>query len=122
MPIVAALLSDISQIDETAGEFIVDGTLTLSGNYPTNGDTLDLSQLGIPSNQVPRLVEIFEVTPAPGPQSGWFFTYLPGTTQANGLMEAFNGTTQFTTQAYGNPPFAIAGFALRFRAWFPSFI
>lgn len=120
MAMVAALLSDISQVDETAGECIVDGTITLSGNYPANGDILDLSQLGIASSVAPRYVEIFEVTPAPGPQSGYSFTYLPGTTIANGLVEIFNGIVQFAAGAYGAPPFAIAGFALKFRAWFPS--
>ena len=106
-------------MDHTQQQVIVDGTLTLSGTYPTNGDTLSFAALGIPSNQLPTKVEIYEVTPAPGPASGYSFVYLPGTTQANGLMEAFNGTTQFTTASYGTPPFAITGFALRFRAWFP---
>lgn len=122
MPIVARLLQDVSQIDDTAQEFIADGTLTLSGSYPTNGDTLDLSQLGIPSNSLPVRVQIFEATPAPGPASGFFFVFLPGTTQANGLMEMFNGTTQQTTATYASIVGGITGFVLRFRAWFPSFI
>ena len=122
MPIAVALITDTSQIDSTLNEFIVDGTLTLTGTYPTNGDTLSLASLGIPSNSLPNKVEITETTPAPGPQSGYAFRFVPGTTQANGLMEVFNGTTQFTTQAYGTPAFGITGFALKFRAWFPAFI
>lgn len=109
-------------LDITQQQVIVDGTLTLSGTYPTNGDTLSFAGLGIPSNQVPTKVQIYEATPAPGPASGYVFVFLPGTTQANGLMEAFNGTTQLTTGAYGTPPFSITGFALKFRAWFPLYV
>lgn len=105
--------------DRTQNEVFVDGTLTLSGTYPTNGDTLSFGGLGIPSNQLPNKVEIYEATPAAGPASGYAFIFLPGTTQFNGLMEVFNGTTQLTTGAYGTPPFAITGFTLKFRAWFP---
>lgn len=108
-------------IDHTQQEFIVDGTLTLSGTYPTNGDTVNLAGL-CPSNLVPTKVEIYEATPSPGPASGYAFIYVPGTTAANGLMEVFNGTTQFTTQAYGSPAFSITGFALRFRAWFQAYV
>lgn len=109
-------------LDLTQQQVLCDGTLTLSGTYPTNGDTLSFAGLGIPSNQVPTKVEIYEATPAPGPASGYSFVFVPGTTQANGLMEVFNGTTQFTTASYGTPPFAITGFALKFRAWFPNFV
>lgn len=109
-------------IDSTQCQFIATGTVALTGTYPTNGDTLDLSQLGVPSTGLPLQVELWETTPAPGPQSGYTFLYVPGTTQANGLVEAFNGTTQFTTQAYGTPPFAITGFQLSFRAYFPSLV
>jgi len=124
MPIAVALNTNElpNSIDHTTNQFIVDGTLTLSGSYPANGDTLSLAGLGIPSNQPPNLVEIFEATPAPGPASGYAFRFLPGTTQANGLMEVFNGTTQLVAGAYGAPPFAIVGFALKFRAYFPKFV
>ena len=109
-------------VDTTQQQFIVDCTLTLTGNYPANGDTVNLQNLGIPSNQLPNKVEIYEATPSPGPASWYAFVYLPGTTQANGLMEVFNGTTQFSAGAYGAPPFAITGFALRARIWFSKFV
>lgn len=122
MPIAATLQTTIP-VDATQSEFIATGILTLSGSYPTNGDTLDLSQLGIGANSVPIKVEIFETTPAPGPASGFNFVFLPGTTQANGLMEMFNGTTQQTTATYASIVGGITGFALRFRAWFtPAFV
>jgi len=121
MPIAVAL--NINQlpnpIDRTQNQVVAYGTLTLSGSYPANGDTLSFAGLGIPSNQLPTYVAIYETTPAPGPQSGYAFRYVPGTTQANGLMEVFNGTTQFSAGAYGTPPFSITGFTLAFRAEFP---
>jgi hypothetical protein len=117
-----AAKATVTSIDNTQNSFIVTGTVALSGTYPTNGDTLDLSQLGVPSSSIPFFVELLEQTPSPGPASGYAFSYLPGTTQANGVMEVFNGTTQFTTQAYGTPPFAITGFVLGFRAYFVSLV
>ena len=101
--LTASLLTDISQVDFTLRSFEVDITITASGSYPTNGDTLDLSQLGIPMSQNTFLqVEIWEATPAPGPAYGASFLYLPGTTTASGLMEIFNGTTQITTGTYAS--------------------
>jgi hypothetical protein len=109
-------------VDVTQQEFIVDGTVALTGSYPTNGDTLDLSQLNVPSDLVPNKVELWEATPASGaPASGYAFVFLPGTTQANGLMEMFNGTTQVTTQTYAALALP-AAFVLRFRAWFSKFV
>ena len=109
-------------LDKTQQEQIVDGIITLSGSYTANGDTLSFLGLGINSDQVPNKVEIYEATPAPGPASGYQFVFLPGTNQGNGLMEIFSTEgTQFSG-AYGTPPFAIAGFVLKFRAWFPLFL
>jgi len=106
-------------IDRTQQGIIVYGTIALTGSYTANGDTLNFATLGLPSNQIPMMVEIFETTPAPGPGSGKAFVYLPGTTQANGLLEIFTGGVQQTAGAYGTPPFAIAGFQLSFQAMFP---
>ncbi len=123
MPIAAALITDTSQLDNTQNELLVEGTLTFTGSYPTNGDTLDLSQLGIPSNSLPRRVEVFEATPAPGPAYGASFVFLPGTTQANGLLELFSGTTQIATDTYANIFGAVAAtIVVKFRAWFAPFI
>lgn len=114
--LTAALLTDTSQIDSTLREFVVDGLITATGSYPTNGDTLDLSQLGIPMSQNTFVqVSIWEATVAPGPAYGGSFLYLPGTTTANGLMEIFNGTTQITTGTYASIFGSIAA-VLRFTA------
>lgn len=125
MSATAALLNSIqpNPVDVTQQEFIVDGTVTLAGNYPTNGDTLSLAGLGIPSNQLPTKVELFEATPAPGPATGLSFVFVPGTTQANGLLEVFSGSTQESTATYASILGAVAAtFVLRFRAWFPKFV
>ena len=111
----------LTKIDFTGNALIAYGTIALAGSFLSNGDVLDLSQLGVPSAQLPTWVELFETTPAPGPQKGAHWSYVPGTTQANGLIEAFNGTTQLTvtTGTYASLSLG-ATFSLAFRANFPS--
>ena len=107
-----------TNIDNTQAQFIATGTITLTGNYVTHGDTLDLSGLSIPSGNLPTRVVIFELTPAPGPAYGGIYTYVPGTTQANGLLQMnISAGTESGATAYSG--FA-TGFALGFQAWFPS--
>lgn len=108
-------------LDFTQQEEIIDFTVALTGSYPTNGDTLDLTPLTPLTSAVPNKVELWEATPASGaPASGYAFVFLPGTTQANGLMEMFNGTTQVTTQTYAALALP-AAFVLRGRGWFSKF-
>jgi len=106
------------QIDNTQNAFIATGAIVLSGSYVTHGDTLDLSGMGVPSSALPTRVLIFEVTPAPGPAYGGNYTYVPGTTQANGLLQMnVSAGTESGATAYSG--FA-TGFALKVQAWFPS--
>ena len=67
--------------------------LTLSGSYPGTaaGDPLDLSKIGIPSNSVPLFVDIKEAPPAGTLPSGVTWNFAPGTTQANGALQALVG-------------------------------
>ena len=113
----------ITSVDNTQSNFIVRGTVALTGTYTTNGDPLSFaSQDQIKSSSIPISVRLFETTPAAnGPGSGYAFNYLPGTTQANGVVTAFNGITQFSG-AYGTPPFSVTNFQLSFEAVFPSFL
>lgn len=104
--------------DFTQDNVVAYGTVALTGTYPTNGDAVDFGTLGIQSNEPPIRVEFFELTPSPGPQSGYAFVFLPGTGQA-GLIELFNGTTQATTATYASL-ITVSGFVLGFRATFPS--
>jgi len=125
MSAVAGILG----IDSTQKSFVALGTITLTGNYGTSGgayphgDLLDLSQLGVESNELPYRVEIFEMSPAGALSSGNTYQYMPGTTQANGQIQirAAGGAEITPGGAYGAPPFAITGFALYFRAFFSSF-
>ena len=114
-------------IDSTQNLFIVYGTIALTGDYgsgSSHGDTLDLSQLGVPSDQLPLSVDIYEQSPAGGVPSGNIFRYMFGTTQANGSLSVFTAAgSEFSEGTdYGTPPFSITGFQLGFRATFPSFL
>jgi hypothetical protein len=118
-----AAKATVSFIDHTKGYLVVYGSVAVSGSFPNNGDTLDLSQLGVQSNSVPVSVDFQEATPAANkPAYGANWVYLPGTTQANGVLEAFNGTTQVTatgaTYASLNLP---TDFTLNFQAVFIPF-
>jgi len=122
-------VATVSQIDSTQKSFIASGTIALTGNYGTSGgayphgDLLDLSQLGVESNELPYCVEIYEMSPAGALSSGNTYEYMQGTTQANGQIQirASGGSEITPGGAYGTPPFAITGFALYFRAFFASF-
>lgn len=67
-------------VDTKRGHLIF--TITPSGTYPTGGDTLNLSGLMPGSSLVPTWVEINGV-------SGFFYSYVNGTTQANGKVKVF---------------------------------
>lgn len=116
-------------LDNTQSEIMVDGTLTLSGNYggaSSHGDTLDFSGFDkIKSQQPPRKVEIYqEPTSGVAPVIYQFF-YGRGTSQANGVLIVTAATLVEITQ--GDPyPAALTDDDpnpnIRFRAWFPSFV
>lgn len=111
--------------DSTQNTFVVDGVVTLTGNYggaASHGDTFDLSQLGIATSGPAITVDFDEQSPAGAAPSGNVFRYMPGTTLANGVLSVFSGAGVEYTQAsaYGTPPFAIVGFKLHFKAIFPS--
>ena len=121
--LVASLVTATPPIDNTLNKFLAEGNIAITGNYgggATHGDTLDLSQLGIPSNSVPTLVEIFEAPPAGTAPTGYLFIYCPGTTQANGVVAIFDHLTEFTQ---GNAYSAgLLAATLKFRAEFVAFI
>ncbi len=123
----------VTNIDATQNQFIVDGIITPTLNYGTagaplpNGDTLDFSQLGIPSNAIPTKVEAWSVVPRGNAPLGDKYYYLPGTTQANGVLQIVAGLGAAEAEFVpGNPyagaaPTNVVGYVLHFRAWFPSF-
>ena len=124
---MALTVASVTNIDTTQNQFTVKGTITTSANYgsaSSNGDTLDLSELGVPSGAVPSWVEIIERTAAGSDGSGWRYQYNPGTTQANGVVQVFGnytsgqGQEQYTQgSAYASATPAVAT-TLYFRAEF----
>lgn len=60
--------------------------ITASGNYTTGGDTLSLAGLIPGSATIPTWGEITSV-------AGYVYSYVNGTTQANGKMKVFVATT-----------------------------
>ncbi len=116
MSLSAALASTVfNPVDFTVGgSFRVLVTITTSGTYATHGVTLDLSQLGIPSEYPPTDYHIFETPSAGSDQSGSDYLFCPGTTQANGVLQIFKGGTQ-QTDATAFPTTTLSAVL-----WFPN--
>lgn len=99
---MALTVASVTNIDNTQDQITVKGTITVSGNYggaSTNGDTLNLSTLGVPSGAVPSWVDIQERPAAGTSQTGWRWVFNPGTTQANGVVQMFGNYTTGQGQA-----------------------
>ena len=120
---VSVTQATLGNPDNTQNYLVVRGTISLTGSYAAGGDVLSFAGVSdlIKSGEPPVEVRIYETTPAAnGPGSGYAFNFLPGTTQANGAMTVFNGTSQFSG-SYGSPPFSVTNFQLSFTAYFPIF-
>jgi hypothetical protein len=123
--------------DATMGEIIVDGTLTLSGNYGagagTHGDALSfaVSSSLIFGSNAPTKVEIYEAPLFGVAPLGYQYQYaygptLAAPTQAGGALQVFGtgaasgqGGTELTNgSAYSTFTPSLNGAVLRFRAWF----
>jgi hypothetical protein len=71
-----------------------------SGSYVSGGDTLNLQSLGIKSAQAPFSWDLQSAS-GTAAQALNTYTYVPGTTMANGLMRAFiGGTAELAAGAY----------------------
>ena len=120
----------LTNSDHTQNEFIATGTITLSGTYGTSGgalphgDTLDLSQLGIPSDTIPYLVNIWSTVPQGSAPIQDRYDYLPGTTQANGVVQCSLAGTEITPGATyaSTSPFNTTGFVLNFQAFYKALV
>ena len=110
---------------QAMNKIVVDGTVTLSGAYPQHGDTLDLSQLGVPSNAIPGPVWLWSTqTQGAAPQYDTY-TFQPGSTQKNGVVQiAVSNTEMANSAAYATTaPSNGTGYVLHFQAeFFPAFI
>jgi len=116
-------------LDSTQNELIVDGLLTLSGNYggaSSNGDTIDFTGHDlIKTQQPPRKVEIYQEPTAGNAPVIYCFLFGRGTTQANGVLIVTDFAGVQITE--GSPyPAALTSTDVppnvRFRAYFPTFI
>jgi len=78
----------------------VQGTVALSGSYTQGGDTLTLAGLGINSSQIPFSYD-FQSGAGTAAQALNTYTWVPGTTQANGKIRCFIGAVaELATGAY----------------------
>ena len=118
-----AVTLTLTNIDRSMNRIIATATLTLTGNYggaATHGDTIDFSSLGIASDSVPDVVDIFEAPPAGTAPNGYIFTFCPGTTQKNGVLTIVNNLTEYTQgSAYSA---GLLGATIKIWAEFPAFI
>ena len=115
-------------LEHTQNEFIATGTITLSGNYGTSGsplphgDTLDMSQMGVPTQAIPYSVEAWSTVTAGSAPVIDRYDFLPGTTQANGILQCATAGSEITPGATyaSTAPFNATGYKLNFRAWFKA--
>ncbi len=114
----------VTNISKTQDRIIVDGTITLAGSYATNGVTLDLSKLGIPSNGKPTKVVLFSVVGQGAAMLLDVYAYIPGTDQTNGKVQIGVANAEMAATAFATttPTNATGGYALHFQAEFPAFI
>jgi hypothetical protein len=117
-----AATASVTNTTATLSTFEVVGSVTLTGSFLAHGDYLDLSALGVPSNTI-LYVEVNEATPAANkPTLGAQWIYLPGTTLENGVLEAFNGTTELTATANTYASLSLpTNFTLSFVATFKKY-
>lgn len=112
---------NVDNVDATQQGVIIEGRLTLSGNYPAGGDTVDFSTLPqIPSNSNPRgMVEVDE-QPANGATPQGYIPYLiAGSALNNWKLWLATATGQPPTQlAAGAYPAGAAASTIQFRAYF----
>lgn len=83
-------------------------SVTPTGNYTVNGDTLSFADPEIKSNSIPEFVSLQG-------QGVNNYAFIPGTTMANGKIFGQTGGVQFSAAAY--PADTIVGHAI-----FPKFI
>jgi hypothetical protein len=115
-------------IDKTQSALIVEGALTLSGNYggasPAHGDVIDFSDARVTSSSIPRRVEIFQYKAAGVMPAHYSFLYAYGTDQSDGELTVIDTTTGLElTQGNAYPgQLTAADAGIRFRATFPLFV
>lgn len=122
-----ALAVAITDVEFTAQMFHIYGTITPTGTYPTGGDTLSFASLDqVKSDNVPVQGEIWSGRPTSSAQTAlYLYSYVPGTSVANGKMQVFTGAAaqsglaEFSTAAY---PAGVTADVIQFHFVFRKFI
>src|ERR1017187_502498 len=103
-------------IDNTMRNSIAIGKLVIGASplqYVTGGIACDLSQLGIAAGGVPVSVDVNSARAAGASAANtYLYNYLPGTTQANGVLQINTGAaaqTAPTELSAGNIPAGVSG-------------
>lgn len=118
-------------LDDTRNSLIVEGTLTLTGNYGTaasHGDVINFGVSGFPATSYPpKAVEIEEYIVAGVAPTGFRYIYAFGTTLENGQLiilaegsgaGATTGQPELTeNELYASCTPSLQGQVLRFKAW-----
>jgi hypothetical protein len=104
MPLVAALSTQPPFNGRDRGQQLiwVQFTVKASGNYPANGDALDLSPIapdGCGQVPVPGTVSIQSNPLSGSVHSGFTYAYIQGTTQKNGKMQVLQANGANNTLA-----------------------
>lgn len=97
-------------------------SITPSGSYAANGDTLDLSAIaGLGTNAVPDFAEINSEA---SPQSGYFYGFKAGTTLANGkftVSQCAGSAAAAGDIGAGAYPAGVTGDTIKAVFWFSNF-
>lgn len=126
MAAIATIDSRYSQNDTTQATQRVRGTIDLSADYVTHGDTLPLNLYGVQSREAPLSVRIYEYPPAGSSPSGYILSYAPGTDASDGRIivqetgAALSGP--LAELAQGAYPAALTGATIKFEAEFEPFL
>lgn len=131
---VAVAIGNITQdpaggLDSTRSSLVVFGTLTLSANYggvSSHGDTVSFAVPQIATDYLPKIVLVTESVAAGSAGFGYQYTFYPGTTLANGVLNikgtgaaSGQGGTEITEgSAYSTFTPSLNGAVLNFMAWF----
>lgn len=112
----------VNQPDNTQRETIYDYSVALTGVYggaATHGDTVVFP--GVESGQLPTSVEVWEYPPAGTLNTGYNYTYCPGTAQNTGVLQVDTGggpPPSEITEGAAYPAALLAMTWLRIRASF----
>lgn len=113
----------VTLVDKTLQKFLVDGTVTLTGNYVTDGDTLDLSGLGVPASSLPLSVELWSTVSQGSAMLLDVYAYVPGASNATGKVQIGVAGAEMANTAYATTsPTNATGYVLHFRAEFVAFL